>query len=465
MKRFTKILSLLLLICVIVTSLAACGEGECTHQKVVGGVCANCGETVQVETKDWATEVTLDMTSTATKKAEVTLKLHVDGDTVHFYAPTVSEAEGGVVKARFLAIDTPESTGRIEEWGKKASTFTKAALATASSIVIESDDENWNMDSNGRFLLWIWYKPQGSDTYRNLNIDLLQNGLAIAYNTGSTRYGTIGFSAIAQAKMLKLNIQSKKPDPDFYYGDAYEITLKELRTNIASYNGKKVAFTGVITINNANTAYVEEYDEETGLYFGMTVYYGYNMNGEALDILEVGNEARIVGTVTLYEGSGNYQVSGLQYKIMKPKDPDNLQLISQNNIPSYVETDADTLVNGKLTLTVNEGLDEAAVEKNKEFAYGNLVLNTTVSLKNLRVTSFSTTTNEESSQKGAFTLYCTALDGTSIAIRTIVLYDDAGNLVSGESFVNKTISVVGMVDYYSGKYQIKVFSLDDIIVE
>ena len=128
MKKITKVLSLLLLICMIVTSLVACDEGECTHQKVVGGVCQNCGEPVEIETKDWATEVALDMTSTATKKAEVTLKLHVDGDTVHFYAPTVSEADGGVVKARFLAIDTPESTGRIEEWGKKASTLQKPRL-------------------------------------------------------------------------------------------------------------------------------------------------------------------------------------------------------------------------------------------------------------------------------------------------------------------------------------------------
>lgn len=458
-----KLISILLLVCIIVTSLVACSP--CEHKNVVAGVCKDCGEKIQVEHKDYATVAELDMSST-TKKAEVTVKLFVDGDTVHFYAPDVSVATGGVLKARFLGIDTPESTGRIEEWGKKAAAFTKEKLSSAQSIIVESNDENWNADSTGsRYLLWIWYKPEGSDTYRNLNIDLLQNGLAIAYNTMSTRYGEIGMSAIAQAKLDKLNIQSKQPDPDFYYGDAVELTLKELRANIDLYLGQKVAFTGIVTIDNNQSVYVEQYDEETGMYYGMAVYYGYNLNGEGLNIIKVGNEARIVGNLVYYEAGGIYQVSGLQFRMMQPDDPSNLQKISDGHTPAYTPLSADTFKNSKVTVTVFEGEGEELEEVEKELSFAKMAMNTTVSMEGLTVNRVSTTTNEESSQQGAMTLYCTSADGLSVTVRTVVLYDSEGNLVTADYFEGKRIDVKGMIDYYSGDYQIKVFSLDSITIK
>ena len=71
-------------------------------------------------------------------------------------------------------------------------------------------------------------------------------------------------------------------DPDFYYGDAVELTLKELRLNTAAYEGIKVAFEGVVTMNGFNSVYVEDYDEETGRYYGILVYYGYSLSGGGL---------------------------------------------------------------------------------------------------------------------------------------------------------------------------------------
>ena len=41
---------------------------------------------------------------------------------------------------RYLGIDTPESTGQIEPYGKKASDFTKAIMNKATSVIIESDE-------------------------------------------------------------------------------------------------------------------------------------------------------------------------------------------------------------------------------------------------------------------------------------------------------------------------------------
>ncbi|MDD2297148.1 MAG: hypothetical protein PHX79_04970, partial [Sphaerochaetaceae bacterium] len=54
---------------------------------------------------------------------QVTLALHIDGDTTHFY-PVVTTTSTEIIKARYFGIDTPESTGRVQEWGASASAFT-----------------------------------------------------------------------------------------------------------------------------------------------------------------------------------------------------------------------------------------------------------------------------------------------------------------------------------------------------
>ena len=133
---------------------------------------------------------------------EVTVKTYIDGDTTHFYVPT-SVSENGLLKARYLAVNTPESTGKIEEYGKKASNFTKEKLSQATSIIIESDNSTWNPDSTGdRYLVWVWYKTADMEEYRNLNVEILQNGLAIANNSSNNQYGRFCSSAIDQAKAL-----------------------------------------------------------------------------------------------------------------------------------------------------------------------------------------------------------------------------------------------------------------------
>ena len=440
MKKLTKILALLLLVCTLISTLAACDIGK-------GG-----GKTV-----DYAGQVKLDMDSDSLKQ-EVTVKSYIDGDTTHFYVPK-SVNESGVLKARYLAINTPESTGKIEEWGKKASNFTKTKLKEATSIIIESDDGKWNADSTGdRYLVWVWYKTADSNSYRNLNIEILQEGLAIASNSGQNRYGKICLDAIQQAKANKLHVHSGVQDPDFYYGEAVPVSISELRANIESYNGAKVAFTGVITKDYNNGVYVEAYDDETGMYSGMYVYYGFNLSGPGLEILSEGNEVQIVGTVSYYETGDSWQVSGVQYRAFVPDDPDNLQLISEGNPPAYLETTADTF-NSKVERQVIEDGEEVL----REFDYAKLCLATSISMQNLQVVDVYTTTNEESSSKGAMTLTC-KVGNVTIDVRTTVLKDADGNLITEEYFAGKTIDVKGIIDCFSGEYQIKVFSLKDIVV-
>lgn len=411
----------------------------------------------EFEATDYASVLKLDM-STDTLKQEVTVKTFVDGDTTHFYVPE-SVIETGVLKARYLAINTPESTGKIEEYGKKASEYTKSRLSEAVSIIIESDDNNWNIDSTGsRYLVWVWYKTADMEDYKNLNIELLQNGLAIANSSAQNRYGETALAAIAQAKQQKLNIYSGEQDPDFYYGDAVELTLKELRCNISDYNGVKVAFNGVITLNDSNSVYVEAYDPATDMYQGISVYYGYGLSGTGLDILSVGNEVRIVGTVQYYEAGGTYQVSGLTYRQMHPDDPGNIQKISEGNSAAYLLTTADTFANGIVSV-----YDEETGES-QDYDYAYLAMNTTVEMHDLLVKNVYTTTNEDSSSYGAMTLTCEC-DGTTVYVRTAVLYDESGNLVTEDAFAGKTIDVKGIVDYYDSKYQVKVLTLHDLTIK
>jgi hypothetical protein len=217
----------------------------------------------------------------------------------------------------------------------------------------------------------------------------------------------------------------------------------------------KVAFEGVITREYSQTVYVEDYDSENDVYYGMAVYYGYNLNGQGLKILSVGNKVRIVGTVQYYEAGGTWQISGLSYRAMKPDDPSNIQLISEGHEPGYPMVDQQLFTYGKVTITNDEG--------EQTVPYAQLALNSSIRMENLVVVDIYTTNNEESSSKGAMTLTCSG-NGVTISVRTVVLYDDDGNLITQNAYLGKTINVQGIVDYYSGSYQIKVFSPSDITI-
>lgn len=459
-KTQTRLISLLAALCLVLGCLAGCSPAN-TTDPTDGQATSTAPSTTApaddqpAEFVDYAAGLTLDMSSES-KKLEVTVKGFVDGDTTHFYANDPS-FDGGVIKARYLAIDTPESTGKIEEYGKTASLFTRSKLENATSIIVESDDDKWNVDSTGsRYLLWVWYKTADMTEYRNLNLEILQNGLAHASKTGQNRYGTTCLSALNQAKTFKLNLFSGEQDPNFYYGGIQELTLKELRTNTEAYANTMVAFTGVVTLNTgSNMVYVESYDEESGLYFGMSVYYGFNLSGTGLEILSVGNEVRVVGSVQYYEAGGSWQVSDLSYRLMKPNDPTNIQKLSEGNSPAWVKITPDAFFS-----TVELELEEGT----KEYPYAQLALSTTVAMDNLLVKEIYTTTNEESSSKGAMTLTCVTEDGKTVTVRTAVLRDENGNVITKDAYLGKTISVQGVVDIYDGEYQIKVFMPQHITI-
>ena len=451
----TRVLAALLLATMVLCSFVACTGSNDAQQD---------GETEKQEHThvDYAAELKLDMNSDSLKQ-EVTVNIYIDGDTTHFKVPT-SVMEEGILKARYLAVNTPESTGRIEPWGKAASNFTKERLKSATSIIIESDNGTWNADSTGgRYMVWVWYKTAEMTDYRCLNLEILQAGLAVSSSSSELSYADLCVSILNQSVTHKLHVFSKEKDPDFYYGAAMPITLKELKTNIESYKDKTVGFEGVVVRNSGNTAYVEEYDEETGLYFGIQVYYGFNLDYFGQEILTVGNRILVVGSVQYYETGGTDQISDIKYNAMRPDDESNIKLISKGHEGAYTEVGAKELLSEKVTLniTVVEGENESIVEKT--FDRGFLTMHGSASLNGLTIKSVYTTQNEDSSNFGALTLTCEAEDGTEIVLRTIVLKDSAGKTITADAFpVGSKVNARGVVDVYNGEYQLKIFSANDI---
>ena len=450
MKNVKKLLSLLLVLCLAAGCFAGCGQGDKT---------ADPTEPTEFVPVDYVSQVKLNIGSN-TLKQEVTVYNYVDGDTTHFNVPSSIDPDG-VLKARYLCVNTPESTGKIEEWGKKASFFTKEKLKSATSIIIESNDDKWNADSTGdRYLVWVWYKTADDADYRCLNLELIQNGLSISCGTVAERYGDVASSAFQQAKKQKLHVFSGQADPDFFYGDAYEVDLKHLRANIGLYENCKVAFEGVVTRNNNNSVYVESYDGETNMYYGITVFYGFE-TGALLNNLAIGNRVRVVGSVQYYEGGGTWQISDVSFREFKPSDPGNtLPLDDEFHPAANVLTDPVTFTTGTVDVEIYASLDseEPVITTVK---YAEMALNTTISMKNLYVRDVRTTASGNS--EGAMTLHCT-VDGIDIDVRTIVLRDENGNLLTAADYQGKTIDVTGIIDFYMNNYQIKVFTPGDIIV-
>lgn len=113
----------------------------------------------------------------ANTRVNATLNKCVDGDTAWF------NVKDDVIKTRFLAINTPESTTKKEAFGKEASTYTCDKLTNASKITLEYDDNSDKKDKYDRDLVWVWVDNE------LLQEDLISVGLAeVKYIYGDYQY-------------------------------------------------------------------------------------------------------------------------------------------------------------------------------------------------------------------------------------------------------------------------------------
>lgn len=145
--------------------------------------------------------------NTYAKKLEVTLDKCVDGDTAWF------NLDNERIKTRFLAINTPESTNKIEAYGKEASNYTCNMLTNAKKIEIEYDSNSDKFDKYDRHLVWVFV----DDTL--LQEKLLEEGLAeIKYIYGDYKY-------LDEIKKVESTAKKNKVGMWSYSKDDYSIYL------------------------------------------------------------------------------------------------------------------------------------------------------------------------------------------------------------------------------------------------
>lgn len=398
---------------------------------------------------------------------EVDLKTAIDGDTAHF-----TNKNDGIIKCRFYGIDTPESTGKIEPYGKAASNYTKEKLENADengTIVISIPQDEYQTpqtDSTGtRYLALIWINETKEHAPINelklLNLLLVQDGYSDLKNaTDMERLEPIFRNAWEQAKREKLNLQSGEDDPLFNYGEYEDTSLLDIKIEIENtilkvnngesytnaYDGKKVRIVGTVTGYANNILYIQNFyskengaRKESGEYAGVNVYTG--MAAIPSKYSKVNTYIQLCGTCVDSENFG-FQISGATFKT-RPQD----------------ENDA------KVLISAEDNTDEFKLHafdvEFKDIGFDNLeYLYSPISFKeNIIITG-----GYESDSK--LLLYVSDTKGNSYNFSVYIAfiykpYDDKPGTqwIKVDDFVNKTFTLKGVLSVHkgtSGKYNLQV---------
>lgn len=284
---------------------------------------------------------------------QVTLKTAIDGDTAHFL-----DEDDNLIKCRFYGIDTPESTGKIQPYGKAASNFTKEKLTNASkngTIVISVPSDEYTLpehDSTGsRYLALIWISEDVKDCPYNelvsLNLMLVQEGYSEVKNASEMPQFEDTFRAAwEQAKEEKLNLFSGEDDPLYNYGDYEDTSLLDMKIEVENqiaaslkgesysnkYDGANVRVVGTVAGYTNNVLYLQNfyskenggrYDE--GEYAGICIYTG--MSSIPSKFTKTNAYIQVCGVAQDSENFG-FQISGASFVSYAASENDAKVLIS-----------------------------------------------------------------------------------------------------------------------------------------
>lgn len=313
MKKILRIIGAVIILCCSIVCVSACKEPEIADNTQYYDAVT---KTLKLD-KSYADKCFYTDGIGSAKVASFT-----DGDTTLFNLDKPDSALGGTVNIRYYSIDTPESTGGVEKWGKSASLFVKKQLESATEIVLEATQTPAEKDSYGtRYLGYVWYKTADYSEFKCLNLEIVENGYSEnkGINTSAYPYYDYFKKANDFARSVKLRLYSELEDP-LYSTAPVDITVKEFNDNpLAFYNeetesGSKVRFIAYLkslTVSNSgtHTFVAEQYDETTGETHSINVYTGYNSSPASS--MELGHLYQIVGNVQKHEGV--YQISGLVY--------------------------------------------------------------------------------------------------------------------------------------------------------
>lgn len=349
---------------------------------------------------------------------------YTDGDTTSF----TSYNGFYTVKVRYLAVDTPESTSEIEEWGKSASLFNKGKLTNAKHIIVQSagcartgKTAVADLDGYQRTLAYVWYTDVETPTqndFRNLNLELVQEGYSIFSGSREdmveTKTNDDGTETVVdesfynafvaandQAKALKKHLYSNEKDPHYWYDAPKTLGLDELYntdyyTNTATYKNTSVkysmfcdeytkwTFEGVVTRKCGNSFYIQ--DTIDGTPYGLYVF-----TFRSYAPVQIGNRLRVSGVLSFY--SGIYELSGVSYSMLGEKQVGDIEYVKDSNGKNIVEevkpieaTPAE-IKSGKY--------NNVLVEVKDTSSDNNLYFGTTWSVYNDEVTSYASGGEEE----------------------------------------------------------------------
>jgi staphylococcal nuclease homologue len=307
-----------------------------------------------------------------------------DGDTTTFTLPVPSKDGSSSVVIRYHGIDTPESTIDVQVWGKSASKYNFNRLENAYQIVIEGIYTTSNgvitlSKTNQRYLGYVWYRNSETDEFKNLNLEMVENGYSDS-TTPISDYKTYFEQAKDFAKKHKMHIWSNDDDPN-YNPNPVATNLEEIVKDINSDDsvlysrelgvGAQVKFTGTVLDHEQKGSthyYTVGALGADGLLYKMTLFTGYtNATINSNRYLIIGSTYHIVGAIQYYN---DFQISGIKYSVGNTSDDythlldvDNYALFDSKN-SNFKEKD-ETGLHGDLVV------ESATLENNTLKIVGN----------------------------------------------------------------------------------------------
>ncbi len=319
----------------------------------------------------------------------------VDGDTTHF----TTKMEGYTVKVRYLGIDTPESSSVIEKWGKAASEFNASILdattGTAKHVILQSqgrasypdlvegvdDTSVWESETDGynRNLAYVWYatvdNPELED-FRCLNLEIMYEGYSQGLGSSLDEMGEEYYIAFNKANLSaeanQKNYYSSASDPNYYWDNNDEPVNLDLKTLYESTTDGTSAFNtdspyadnytfyriyGYVSRKTETSYFIQDqpsYDQSNGL----PEAYGIYVFTYATNTIAVGDYVAVIGVISSY--SGNYQMQGTSYNVLKPDTNKNTIVQSSGHTIEPIQLTAAQFESQKyrnVLVTITDTLD------------------------------------------------------------------------------------------------------------
>ena len=223
----------------------------------------------------------------------VTLRSCTDGDTANFVQEGYVDSSNKyiTIKTRFLGVNTPESTAKVEPWGKKASLFTKHILEEAQAKADEetaaSGQPVYNIalitdpsvmgerDSSGnRWLAFVWYRLGSSAKWRNINLELVELGYSknqLFLDSSICDYRQSFVKAEEAAKKAGIRVHGEVDDGFDYTTKTYEYSIwgiqnhyEEIGISEAGSSGVQLKVTALVVGIQGDNMYLRDVlvDEE-----------------------------------------------------------------------------------------------------------------------------------------------------------------------------------------------------------